>query len=298
MKNFQVAFCFGDLKQIKQSALFCDWVAPFPMEAFESGGCVTSSEVAHRISEYIPLNVFDYLLGPISAIALNPDDYGSAGHEFRCQFLVNLLTLPDISYYIANNIDISEKKEGRELGWMRAYGIDPIMVLPLKSTKNIHAEDEDISITMSGLDLIDTSNISWEQIVEFRQDEIARKKLRNLRLFFNTNYKGKNVSFIEDDLGKRIDDYKNLVKDHGFETVTSNLTMVSNSKNIITFGTAGLASILLGEPILGSAALAAGVSLDLANIAINIAQKKHSFNKLRRDLEISYLLDLHEISKN
>jgi hypothetical protein len=126
-----------------------------------------------------------------------------------------------------------------------------------------------------------------DQIVEVRTSDEALAKLRNLRLFFETNYSGKPRSFIEDDLGKRLDDYANAVKDFGFETIVSSLTLVANSKSLASFGAAPLAALLLGEPSIASASLVAGVSTEVAKMSLELSSRRHGFNELRRDHELT-----------
>ena len=113
-----------------------------------------------------------------------------------------------------------------------------------------------------------------------------------MKLFFSTNYEGKSRNFVEDDLGKRLVDYENVVKDIGFETSTSTLTMVLNSKSLGAFSAASFGSALLGKPIAAATALAGGASIELAKDTIELAKKKHELNKLKRDHELGYLLDL------
>ena len=151
--------------------------------------------------------------------------------------------------------------------------------------------DEDVTITLAGLKLVDTSRTSWDQIFEFRQDNEAKKKLRNLRLFLHTNYAGKENAFIEDDLHKRLEDYQKACNKWSFETTTSLLSTVMDSKNLqTTVGVSAVAS-LLGEQILVTGALLTGLSIEIGKIAIQIASKKHCFNMIRDNHELAYIIE-------
>ncbi len=132
---------------------------------------------------------------------------------------------------------------------------------------------------------------SWDQIFEFRQDNEAKKKLRNLRLFLHTNYAGKENAFIEDDLHKRLEDYQKACNKWSFETTTSLLSTVMDSKNLqTTVGVSAVAS-LLGEQILVTGALLTGLSIEIGKIAIQIASKKHCFNMIRDNHELAYIIE-------
>ena len=39
--------------------------------------------------------------------------------------------------------------------------------------------------------MVSTDNADWDQIIELQNDQDAKRKLRNLRLFFYDNYKDK-----------------------------------------------------------------------------------------------------------
>lgn len=99
-------------------------------------------------------------------------------------------------------------------------------------------EPTDIALSIASLRLVDTENISYEQLLEFRNDNEAKEKLRRLRLFAYENYQGKSRSFIEDDLMARISDYESTVKKWGFETKSAVMTALMDSK-LVGGGIAG-----------------------------------------------------------
>jgi len=63
---------------------------------------------------------------------------------------------------------------------------------------------EDPALILTGLKLVDTSQIKWRQIIELRKDKESMKKLRRLRTFIFQNYKDKPMVFIQDDLLNKI----------------------------------------------------------------------------------------------
>lgn len=110
---------------------------------------------------------------------------------------------------------------------------------------------------MANIDLIDTNNASWDQIVEVRNDIDSRKKLQRLRVFLTKNYKNESRNFIEDDIAKGLDDYEVARKKHGFDTVVSSLSILLDAKNIHSAAAAGIGAAFLGGPIAGITSAAA-----------------------------------------
>ncbi len=98
--------------------------------------------------------------------------------------------------------------------------------------ENSIEKSEYVGLTLLDTPLIDTKNADWDQIVEMRADSDAHKKLINLRFFFHDNYQGKPITYIEDDINKRLDAYKHTSKKHGFDLITSSLSTLLDAKQI------------------------------------------------------------------
>jgi hypothetical protein len=160
--------------------------------------------------------------------------------------------------------------------------------------KCLLSEDEnncDVSLILPNLNLIDTSETSWKQILEFRKDNDASTKLRNLRLFFENNYSGKDRRYIEDDLMKQLDDYDQIVKEWQFKTITSTMGVILDSKNIQTSFYAALAGICIGVPILISGALIAGTCIEIGKCVLHFTNCIHSFKNKIRNNDLAYIIE-------
>lgn len=169
------------------------------------------------------------------------------------------------------------------------------VLLPSRYADSTHATDDDLTLTLTNIGLIDTDRTEWEQILELRRDADSLKKLRNVKLFMQNNYQGKGKEFIEDDLGKRLDDYNNTCKDHGLETCMSAFTVILDARHLQTAIAGGVAAAFLGSPITG---LGTAVCLELGHITLEVAKRKHAFNKLKRDHELAYIIDAKERIEN
>lgn len=199
--------------------------------------------------------------------------------DLLCLFYAEDVKIDNLSEKIRRYFNVLSRK------WT---GKDSQVLLPSFSITNKEATERDISLTLSNINLIDTSKVKWEQIIEYRKDVEAKKKIRNLRLFLHTNYQGKSLAFIEDDLGKRLDEYYNTCKDWGFETLASTISVIMDSENLVPLIAGSSSATLFGGPVAG---LAVGGGILLANISLNITKRKHAFNKFKRDHELAYIIE-------
>lgn len=164
-------------------------------------------------------------------------------------------------------------------------------LLPSRYQDSDQAGDDDMSLTLANIPLIDTSKTSWDQIFDLRKDARAMDRLRNLKMFLQDNYQGKGKDYIEDDLAKRLDEYSDVCRDHGLETSLSLLSMVLDARRLQTAIAGGVAAALIGSPLAG---LSAAVSIELGQVVLEVAKKKHDFNRFKRDHELGYIIDTTE----
>ncbi len=305
---------------IKQAALFNDCVLPFPFEVFDNQNDIRFDHIREKIYECISPSIYKQLTYPISLL-MNRKYQRELSEEFNnIPYLFSSLMKIDfvekerllLELYKNNgivdnftNIKVKETIYGdndeiisckvtSRIEQMKEFGFAVNYVMPSNKLSDPNATMEDISVILSGIELIDTKKASWEQIIDYRQNENAKKKLRNLRLFLQTSYTGKSRQYIEDDFGKRIDDYNSVVKEYGFNKKKSVISFLANSKNIQTFGTASIASIMLGQPIIATGSALTGICLEILNATLEFATQKHSFNKFKEQHELSYIMDFYD----
>lgn len=149
----------------------------------------------------------------------------------------------------------------------------------------------DVAVAIGTLRLIDSSQASWQQVAEFRNDPEARGKLRNLRLFAAENYAGKSKAYIEDDLLRRIDDYEEQVRRWGFETKQSVLTMMLTSKFLAGALGGSLISTLFGAPTTAVASAVGGALIEIGRVSLEVSRRRFLLRNALRDNPISYIVD-------
>jgi hypothetical protein len=144
-------------------------------------------------------------------------------------------------------------------------------------------------LTLSRLNLVDASRMSWEHVYELRKDQVAQDKLRRLRLFAFQNYTGKSRDFIEDDLLARISDYELSARKWGLETVQGALSLVLNSKLAAGALAGSFVSAVFGQPVAALVAGTVGVVLEVSNVALEIQKKRLAIESLSHENPVSYI---------
>lgn len=150
------------------------------------------------------------------------------------------------------------------------------------------------AMSLRNLNLVDASKLDWSEIVEFRKDKKSRSALRDLRVFFHEEFMDKEPEYISDKLSKLIDEYEEITKLWGFETVQKSLTVAfDDSKTLL--GSAGvLAGALTSMSFPAAAAIAATVPLGKSALAfwkIAIDARRDRINR-----PVRYLTQLKKLS--
>jgi len=155
---------------------------------------------------------------------------------------------------------------------------------------------EDPAFLLTGLKLVDLSNVPWRHIIEVRKDIDRMKKLRKLRTFVFNNYQGKPANYIQDDILNRLEEYNLAAKQMGLKTKDGGLKIIFNSGTLVANTGATIASILSGETIAIPISLAVGSVFLLGNISLEIRSHKRELYKFRQENPLTYLIELKQPS--
>ncbi|MCR5879011.1 hypothetical protein [Phenylobacterium sp. J367] len=77
---------------------------------------------------------------------------------------------------------------------------------------------------VDGLEVIDEQNLSWEIVQEFRKDRRSKLALRRFRSWIESEFDGQPISFIQDTVAAKLDDYEWALKKHGISTVSGSIS--------------------------------------------------------------------------
>jgi hypothetical protein len=175
-----------------------------------------------------------------------------------------------------------------------SLGIKQLDVLLPSTDPASQSADEDAVISLCHLSLIDAERASWEQIEELRSDRQARTRLQRLRAFAQTNYQGKPVSYIEDDLSARIDEYELASNKHGFDLVTGTLSTLLDSTHLQATVGAALAAAIVGGPI---AAMSTAACIELAKVSLEFSKRKRVMVDWHKSHPLAYLIEARKLRK-
>ena len=92
-------------------------------------------------------------------------------------------------------------------------------------------------------------HVSWEQVLEFRSDEEAIRKYRELRLWLEYSLSAQSVEHARDLIAHRIEEYEWAIRKHGLKTATGALSSIFSWKGLISLGTGVSMGAALGGPV-------------------------------------------------
>ena len=104
-------------------------------------------------------------------------------------------------------------------------------------------DKEIIVATMDNLQIVDEEKLTWEQVIELRNDKQSQAKYKRFIHWLDKEMVDKSQSFIQDDIAIKLEDYEKALKKHGIKTIIGTLKEIINSKIFL----AGTASNLIGN---------------------------------------------------
>jgi len=127
-----------------------------------------------------------------------------------------------------------------------------------------------IVLTLSQLAVVDEDALDWQQVLDFRADEEARRKYRRFLDWLNKEMPGKSQPFIEDEIAGRLKDYTWALKKHGIKTMLGIVQEALDGEFLVGIGAVTSPLVLAGHPTLG---FLTGVGLVIGRVAVSLCQK-------------------------
>ena len=319
--------CFGELKQ---AALYFDRVIPvcFRQTRGRKGWSEKSRKHSRFHGNKIPKASEDGIIceipEAIPSVALVDLIYGTDNKRTYRQFAEEHCGFYDLWQKFSQNVSqfrsnhsqsskndnyedlaiayLNDKKDSNNISirskfveFGKSFGIDDASVLIVNGELTKYVEKtEYTALTLLETPLIDTKKAEWDQILELRLDEEAHRNLINFRLFFYESYQDKSIDYIEDDINKKLYEYKQVSKKHGFDLLISSLSTLLDSKNIQSAAAGGLAATLIGGPISG---LSAAVLIELGGLSLEVAKKMHAIKNYKNSHELAYIIETNKKMK-
>jgi hypothetical protein len=167
--------------------------------------------------------------------------------------------------------------------------------LVYSSTKSKNAEigsgkHEVILASLSNLEIVDEGKLDWEQVIEFRHDRVIQNKYRHLIHWLDKDMVDKEPSFIEDEIAKRLDDYRWALKKHGIQTVLGSLSTILDNRTLLASAASAAALTWVGQGYLGAASVLGVLS---SKCVIEIAKALVNLEDIRRGVnsEIAFIYE-------
>ena len=174
-------------------------------------------------------------------------------------------------------------------------GIKPVLVLGIsEDTLTLLVEGRDLAFlaALDNVPIINESQTSWRQIVEFKSDHEAHRKYRDLSLWLRTGLSATSRQEATDVIGRMVDDYAEAIRKHGFRTKLSLVQFIFDARQLLPSTTVGATSALLT----GSAQMAllgSGLVLGAQTVAW-AAKRRLALGEVQRgeNREVAILYDL------
>jgi hypothetical protein len=218
-----------------------------------------------------------------------------AAQESWLNFLIEIMADPGLGgisdeaaaqrYFVALNDVVARQHRS-----LRSVGLDAApVVLPSRPFLVVNdGRARDIAFTISGIQVVDASGTSWQQVMEFRKNPDNLRKLRRLRLFAYEDYADKSLSYIEEDLGRKVDEHRRAVRAGGFATIPGTFTVNLTSKAIATGRYRTLLSAVFGTPAFGAIAAVKGATVEIGALKLEVSRRRFELRGTLIGNPISY----------
>lgn len=149
-----------------------------------------------------------------------------------------------------------------------------------------------LEAVLSHIPVIDQAQISWEQIIDFRQDKETIRKYREFRMWLRDSLTASSPSEATELINKKLESYEWAMRKHGLATVQGALTFIFDFKKLGIAATAATAGGAIAGPI--GSAFAAGVAIAGQATAWAIERKiKREETQRGPDSEVAYIYDVN-----
>ncbi|MBN1505661.1 MAG: hypothetical protein JW955_02380 [Sedimentisphaerales bacterium] len=170
--------------------------------------------------------------------------------------------------------------------------ITPVFDRVTDRTRAYHeGRREVVTSVLSNLAIVDEESLSWDQVIEFRNDEDAKRKYRRFLHWLDKDMEGRSQHFIEDEIAQKLEDYGWAIKKHGVKTILGTIEEVLDGKYVLTVS--GLA--VTGGPM---AALVGGL-LVAGRVAVKLLHTRLDYDDVEKgaNSEISWVYEAKGLTK-
>lgn len=139
-------------------------------------------------------------------------------------------------------------------------------------------------------------DVSWDQIMEFRNDKDALHKYRELRLWLEHSISAESVEHARDIIAQKIDNYEWALKKYDLKTKTGAFSRILDWKGVLSITSGAGIGALAGGPF--ESLLAAG-AFAVSRVSVWVAERMIERADIKRgvDSEVAIICDAKQFSK-
>jgi len=251
--------------------------------------------------------IYDRVWAPPSYAQKPPDSimvYGGTDLEIWIQAItIYLESISDFGVHLSTdltNTPLSFLSSTRAIeralveALARNFGVD---ATPIYSSVAARQEEyrlgqyEVIVASLTNLEVVDERALTWEQVLEFRNDVDMQSKYRRFVHWLDEAMVGKSQRFIEDEMHQRLEDYRASLRKHGITAAVGTLESLVDPKFV------GAVSALFAGVAFTAGVTAAAVTtaaLSIGNVACRLARAATDIADIRTgaNAAISYVYEL------
>lgn len=154
-------------------------------------------------------------------------------------------------------------------------------------------EDDVVELILPQMHLINTKKLDWNQVIEIKKDKDANIKIQRMRTFIFNKYQNVPVSFIRDDIARQFDEYEQACQKHGLELLHSSLSLLVDSKSLLTVIGLSTVALSLGIPLVSLTPVLLSEALrETVKLIINAQEKKMDLKLYKRQHPLQFIFEI------
>jgi hypothetical protein len=154
--------------------------------------------------------------------------------------------------------------------------------------------DVGITAALEQIPVAIDSELSWEQVADFRRDSEAQRKYRELHFWLEHGMNAKSKSHATDIIEQKIGDYRWAIRKHGIKTRIEVISSIFALSSIVPTAGGIVSNAAAHDPLYGALA---GGGLVIAGVTAWAAKRNLELEDIKRgpNREVAYLYELQKL---
>lgn len=173
-------------------------------------------------------------------------------------------------------------------------GLEPTICYANQVSKDAEfrpGPQEVLASSLSNIKIVNEDRITWDQVLEFRRDDSARRKYRRLIRWIDGELLESDKARVEDLIAKRLEDYEWSLKKHGLRASLGTVSALIDPK-FLASTTAATATAAAAGGALWATLAAASLTIGRAVVSFGTAAIDGAEYRRKHNYEVAYVSDL------